>query len=49
MMDRDSGDAMPLLNIGDTERLLRLVGASSQMLGEAAAMRIDRLVARGPL
>ena len=47
MMDRDSGDTTPLLNIGDTERLLRLAGTSSQMLAEAAAMRIDRLVTRG--
>ncbi|MDY7547890.1 hypothetical protein RGU75_16840 [Glaciimonas sp. CA11.2] len=43
MMDRDSGDARPLLNIRDTERLLRLAGTSSQMLAEAAALRIDGL------
>lgn len=40
-MDRDNGTT-PALDIIDTERLLRLALVSSQMLGEIAAVRIER-------
>ncbi|QRX81583.1 hypothetical protein [Glaciimonas sp. PAMC28666] len=41
-MDRDN-DTTPMLNISDTDRLLRLAITSSRMLGQIAAMRIDQL------
>ena len=41
-MDRDS-DTTPVLNIADTERLLRLALTSSKMLGQMAACNIDLL------
>ncbi|QRX80848.1 hypothetical protein [Glaciimonas sp. PAMC28666] len=41
-MDRDN-DTIPMLNISDTDRLLRLALTSAQMLGDRAADRIDDL------
>ena len=41
-MDRDS-DTIPMLNIADTERLLRMAVTSAQMLAQIAATHIDRL------
>ncbi|QRX82370.1 hypothetical protein [Glaciimonas sp. PAMC28666] len=41
-MDRDS-ETTPMLNVEDTDRLLRLVATSSKMLAEAAEARIDNL------
>ena len=41
-MDRDS-DTTPVLNIADTETLLRFALTSSQMLGRIAELRIDQL------
>lgn len=40
--DRDNG-TMPTLDIKDTEHLLRLALASSYMLAEMAAARIDKI------
>ncbi|QRX83973.1 hypothetical protein [Glaciimonas sp. PAMC28666] len=44
-MDRES-DTTPVLNIADTERLLRLGSTSLQMLADAASGRIDQLQSR---
>lgn len=45
-MDRDS-DTAPVLNIADTDRLLRLMAMPSQLLGQHAAMQIDTVKSRG--
>ena len=44
-MDRD-GDTKPVLDIADTDRLLRMASMSSQMLADVAESWIDRLKRR---
>ncbi|QRX84172.1 hypothetical protein [Glaciimonas sp. PAMC28666] len=45
MMDRESedSDTIPVLNIEDTERLLRLASTSSKLLADVASAEIDRM------
>ena len=42
-MDRDS-DTKPVLDIADTDLLLRLASMSSRLLADVAESRIDRLI-----